>query len=86
VDEAIAAGLVMRREAMWSESLAVGSKAFVETVREKLRHRAGRRAIWASEDGEASHHLREEPLVPYTPQAPLLDALARTAQSLQGRR
>jgi hypothetical protein len=49
------------RESKWSQSIAVGSKSFVEGIKEKLGIRAKGRKV--GESG-GSYHLREEQ-VPY---------------------
>ena len=55
VEEALEANR-MAREAMWSESLAVGSRRFVENVKQQLGAAAMYRRV---ESGDAFHQLRE---------------------------
>ena len=46
-----------KHETKWTQSVAVGSKAFVEKTKEELGYRAkGRRVIWQ----EGAHVLREQ--------------------------
>ena len=62
VDEALRAGRVAR-EGVWSESLAVGRKAFVETVKAKLGVSGRYRRIHTRDDGVYS--LKEPAAVVY---------------------
>ncbi len=55
IDEALCCDTA-RREAFWSESLAVGSQAFVDRVRSKLGVSARYRSVYESRD---IHFLRE---------------------------
>jgi putative transposase len=65
VDAALRAGMT-QREAMWSESVAIGSKTFVEAFKGSLDQRAGRRCVITAECGDTTvHALREEPELVY---------------------
>ena len=46
------------RDSKWTETIAVGSKQFIEKVKEKLAFRARGRKVDAG--GNGSFHLREE--------------------------
>lgn len=59
------------RESKWSQSIAVGSKRFVESIKEKLGIRAKGRKV--GESG-GSYHLREAQ-VPYNNDLPLKIAI-----------
>jgi len=54
----------MRREGMWTENVAVGSREFVETVKETLKNHRRREIAEADENG--SWVLREHTDYPYT--------------------
>jgi putative transposase len=55
-------GVVPSRDDKWTESVAVGSEAFVTATKEKLGFKAKGREVIA---GEGSHQLKESP-APYT--------------------
>ncbi len=54
----------MQREGMWTENVAVGSREFVETVKETLKNHRRREIAEADENG--SWVLREHTDYPYT--------------------
>lgn len=65
VDAALRTG-DMQREAMWSESVAIGSEGFVEAFKATLDRRAGKRRVVTAECGGGTFHaLREEPDLGY---------------------
>jgi putative transposase len=65
VESVLRAG-TMRREAIWSESVAIGSKGFVEAFKGSLDRRSGKRFVVTAECGDMTlHALREAPEVVY---------------------
>jgi putative transposase len=59
IRESLAAKRI-RRDAMWTESLAVGGKGFVDQLRERLGARAGSREVEEGAEGDGCFVLREE--------------------------
>jgi putative transposase len=67
------ANRILSREKHWTESIAVGSRSFVEKVVESLQYRRRRFAIEENGDGSCSIW---EPFAPYS-----AESFSRTARS-----
>nr|WP_320016751.1 transposase [uncultured Desulfobacter sp.] len=57
----------LKRQSQWTESIAIGDKSFVESVKESLKHRAKGRDVVEAENGICQLRETHEPYDGYIP-------------------